>query len=46
MGRVTSCRVVIESLEIVPEQLAAVLGHRDKKRQHHSQSLSTSLRSV
>jgi hypothetical protein len=43
LGRVTSCRVVIDILEVDPLKMAAVLGPSGKKRQYQSGPLSTSL---
>ena len=56
LGRVTSCRVVIDILEVDPLKMAAVLRHSrikmaavlgpsGKNRQYQSGPLSTSLRS-
>ena len=45
LGRVTSCRVVIDILEVDPLKMATVLGPSGKKRQYQSGPLSTSLRS-
>ena len=44
LGRVTACRVVVESLEVEPGQLAALLAHRS--RPHHSKSFSNTQQCV